>query len=194
MTNAKDHGQRSAKPTPVDESAFLLQGVAWQDSLLQAYRNYMVVTQSIFLAAAVVLFNAVISATAVSTKVIFAVPFLGVSSLGIVTLRYLGIALTERATAVDWWQRRLLQHEAALSTGRHFTVLRVAKEHGFMPPGLEAHALTEEDLRTLMRPNTPRVRRVFGLFIPGFYVLWFSLLLICALAFPWAEALARIKG
>ncbi len=142
----------------------------------------MVVTQSIFLAAAIVLFNAVVSAPAVFTKVIFGVPFISVSVLGIVTLRYLDVALTERAIAVDWWQRRLLQHEAGLETGRHFIVFRVAKEHGFRPPTVEAHTLTEEDLTTLMRPNTPRVRRVFDVFIPGFYVLWFSLLAISAIA------------
>lgn len=174
---------------PTSEASFLLEGVAWQDSLLQAYRNYMVVTQSIFLTAAIVLLNSSVTSLDTERKLTFAIPFVGVSLLGLLTLRYLSIALVERANAVDWWQRRLLQHEMQLKSGRHFTTFRTAKEHGFVPPDVEAHALTDEDVRTLMRPGIPKVRRVFGFFIPGFYTLWIIMLGICAITFPWARLL-----
>ena len=171
----------------LSQASFLLAGVTWQDSLLQAYRNYMVVTQSIFLAVSVVLFGSQTSVSSLTDKLTYAVPFLAIAILGLSTLRFLSGAIKERSKSVDWWQRRLLKHENTYSSKRHFTTFRTAKEHGFKPPEVEADKLSQEDIDTLLRPDTPKARKVFGVFVPGFYFLWVILLVSAGVDFPWSN-------
>ena len=152
--------------------SFLISGIAWQDGLLQAYRNYMVVTQSIFLASNVGLFIAQTSFTDIHRKIIFIVPFFATVLLGVATLTQLSGAIRERARSVDWWQRRLLKEEAKNSVRRDFTSFRVAKEHRFRSPELQAHMLSDEELSTLLRTEEPRARKAFEVFVPGFYLVW----------------------
>lgn len=189
--------QEAKKTSPansitLNQASFLMSGITWQETLLQAYRNYMVITQSIFLAVSFVLFNANISANTVSEKLMYFIPFLIICALGLSTLRFLTKAVVERSKAVDWWQRRLLKHESTYSSNRHFSTFRVAKEHQFTPPLVEAHSLNEEEIEGLLRIETPRARKVFGVFVPGFYILWAVLAIISAINFPWKELISMI--
>lgn len=171
----------------LNHASFLLSGVTWQDSLLQAYRNYMVVSQSIFIAVSIVLFSSQFSASTAQNKLVFVIPFFMISFLGLATLKFLTNAIAERAKSVDWWQKRLLRHEVSYSINRHYSTFCVVKEHKFSPPNVEAHSLTDEEIEKLLRIETPKARRVFGWFVPGFYLLWVVLIGITALTFPWKE-------
>jgi hypothetical protein len=165
-------------PTSADaleHSEFLGTCLAWQESLLQSYRNYLLVTQSIFLAVNVGLLSAQASANTTAEKLVFGLPFITIAIIGMATLAFLSGAVRERAKAVDWWQRRILRHEKSHSGFRSFTTYRVAKEHGFKAPAVEAQALEEDEIDRLLRLETPKARKVFGIFVPGFAVLWIVL-------------------
>lgn len=159
--------------------SLLASGIAWQDALLQAYRNYMVVTQSIFLASDVGLFIAQTAAVGIQKKLIFSVPFFAVALLGVATLFQLSRAIRERAQSVDWWQRRLLKEEGKNTNRRDFTAFRIAKEHGFRSPELPVHMLSDDELSTLLRSGEPRARKAFDVFVPGFYFVWLLLTIVC---------------
>lgn len=186
--NTKSTSTKTNKPEN-KQLSFLMAGITWQDSLLQAYRNYMVVTQSIFIAVGIVLFNSQASAETINYKIPFAIPF-GVIVVGLLTLNFLSGAIIERAKSVDWWQKRLLKYEHLNLTNRHFITFRTAKEHSFKPPELEAETLTQEDIDTLLRPDKPKARKVFGLFVPGFYFLWFIMIMSAIIDFPWSDIFA----
>ena len=173
-----------------DQASFLIAGITWQDSLLQAYRNYMVVTQSIFIAVGIVLFNSQASADTINDKIPFAFPFTVIAVIGLLTLNFLSGAIIERAKSVDWWQKRLLKYERSNLMNKHFITFRAAKEHSFKPPEVDAINLTEENIETLLRPDKPKARKVFGFFVPGFYFLWFILILSSIIDFPWNEIFA----
>ncbi len=170
-----------SEPTVVDigqRTENLLSGIAWQDQLLQSYRNYMVVTQSIFVASDVGLLISQTSKALLADKLFLFVPFAAIVILGVATLTYLGSAILERAKSVDWWQRKLLIAESEMRGPRDFTTFRAAKELAFRLPEMKVDALNEEDLRTLLRSETPKARKVFGVFVPGFMAVWF--ILFCA--------------
>ena len=78
---------------------------------------------------------------------------------------------------MDWWQRRLLKFENIRDGFGHFVAFRIAKEHGFNPPDVEGHQLDTSEIERLLRAETPKARKVFGLFVPGFGILWIVLLL-----------------
>lgn len=158
--------------------AVLLAGISWQDSLLQAYRNYLLFTQSIFLAVSIGLLTAQVSGHGMQTKIVFLAPNLAVGVLAIATLAILRRAIIDRAMAVDWWQRRLLRCEQASSSNRDFTTYRVRKEHGFSGPEVEARDISDDQISTLLRPEKPKARQAFGIFVPGFSVLW-VVIVIC---------------
>jgi len=168
--------QTSTTADAVAHADFIATCLAWQESLLQSYRNYLLITQSIFLAVDVGLLGAQVSARTADEKLVFGLPFFTIAILGLVTLGYLRSAVVERAKAVDWWQRRLLRHEKTLPQFRSFTTYRLAKEYGFQAPTIEAHAIEEAEIERLLRVETPKARKVFGVFVPGFAVLWFVLL------------------
>ncbi len=159
----------------------IIAGLAWQESLLQAYRNYLLVTQSIFLAVNVGLLSAQISAESLFEKLTFGMPFTIIFFLGISTLSILNRATIERAKAVDWWQRRLLKVENDSANDQHFLSFRIAKEHEFQPPEVEAYQLDAPQIESLLRAERPKVRRVFDLFVPGFATIWCVLFLCAAL-------------
>lgn len=188
-TNEKAENKKFPSTENFNEESFLLSGISWQDSLLQAYRNYMVVTQSVFIAAGIVLLNSQISETEIIRKTTFFIPFIVVSIIGLLTLNFLRGALNERAKSVDWWQKRLLKYEKSHSKIRHFTTFRTAKEHSFKSPEIEAEVLSQEDIDSLLRPDKPKARIVFGLFIPGFFILWIILIISSIIDFPWTEIL-----
>ena len=166
-------------------ASFLMSGIAWQESLLQSYRNYMVVTQSIFIAVAILLFNSQFNSDKLQEKTIFFITFIAISILGVTTLTFLSKAIKQRSESVDWWQKRLLKHEMSYINSRHLSTFNIAKEHQFKPPLVEAHILDEAEIEALQRIETPKARKVFGVFVPGFYLLWGLLIAISMIGFPW---------
>jgi hypothetical protein len=176
MRNVMQENRVSDEIQASTPATFLLTGLAWQESLLQSYRNYLLGTQSIFMAVNVGLLSAQANSTDLVSKTLFFLPFLVITFVAYRTLILLPQAVSERATSVDWWQKRLLRFEKAEDETRHFTTYRVAKEHEFNEPTIEARQLSEEQINSLLRPRQPRARKVFDVFVPGFQVLWATLL------------------
>ena len=102
----------------------------------------------------------------------FLVPSVVITAIGFWTLVLLGRAVAERAKSVDWWQKRLLRFEKDDDSVLHFATFRLAKEHSFQEPEIQATQLTEDQIARLLRPGTPKARQVFGVFVPGFKLLW----------------------
>ena len=151
---------------------FILAAAAWQDTLLQAYRGYLLFTQAIFLAVSVGLLTAQVSSQNYIGKLVFFVPNFSVAVLAVVTLTILHKAIIDRSKSVDWWQRSLLRWEKGSDDSRYFTTFRIRKEHSFLGPEIVANQLSNDQIESLLRPEKPKARQVFGIFMPGFLILW----------------------
>lgn len=155
-----------------DEANYIMAGAIWQDQLLQSYRNYLLITQSIFLAVAVALIS-VYDDTLKNTKVIYLCAFLLTVFLGIWVLYELSSALKERKKAVDWWQQELISFEKNNPNFRYFTNFRLAIEHKFSSLNVRIEQLDEEQKQTLRSPygNAP-TRKVFNILVWLIVVAW----------------------
>ena len=171
--------KKSANPeVPLHE--FFVAGAAWQESLLQAYRGYLLVTQSILLAISLGFLASQISIQDTASKLFLFVPNTVVIVIAFTTLLVLSSAVNDRTKSVDWWQKRLLKYEQEFGGGLHFTSFRVQKEHGFKVPEIEAEQLTSDQIESLLRPDKPKARKAFGIFVPGFAFVW-MIMAVCAI-------------
>lgn len=158
------------------DKSLILAGIQWQESLLQAYRNYLLLTQSIFIAVFVILLFLQKESTNLLEKLLFCVPSIVIFVIGIFTLYCFYVAISERTKAVDWWQKRLLRRDNIEEGFKHFVTFRISKAHSFNEPTIEAHKLDESQIENLLRPGKPKARIVFKTLVLGFVVTWLTLL------------------
>ncbi len=155
---------------------YIISATMWQDSLLQAYRNYLLIMQSIFLALAVGVFSVQTNSKGWEAYACSAMLFL-IIIVGVWVLRISSTALVERSKAVDWWQKRLLAFENDISFEKHFIHFRVAKKYEFDSSTHSDFQLKQEDIDSVLRFEKPRARTLFTMFIFGAYLSWLFLFL-----------------
>jgi len=150
-------------------------GLSWQEMLLQAYRNYLLVTQSIFLALTAGLLAAQASVQTYQEKLGFYIPGLAITIIGLATLAYLWKAEGQRRRTVDWWQKALLRHELQDSAIRHFSAFKVAMSKDFRGVEVKTPSITEVQINNLLRPKHSKPRVAFTIFEGSFAILWIIL-------------------
>jgi hypothetical protein len=165
-----------------------LDAVVWQDGLLQAYRSFHLVLQSIFSAVGVGLTTAVIS---FDNPLKARLTFLVLSIVGAVSLAMLfrlRRVIQARAEDVYYWQQELIRAEFASNSERYFSRFKVAqilKDHSDLKlDGLvSANNLTEEQIRQLVEHSHTNMREVLDrTYTWAIVLLWLAFFIASAAA------------
>jgi hypothetical protein len=159
---------------PYDYVRYLLNGVQWNDSLLEGYRSFHLTMQSIFIAigAGVSVANLNFRGLAQSASAILILTALAV--LGIYIILKMHKIIIDRGYAVDAWSKELIRAEKELPIGkRQFTQSKI-EGRGF---NFTAAEIDEDKINQLVRKGYARKILDKWLFI-GIGVVWSLLLAI----------------
>lgn len=109
-----------------EKLSYILSMITWQEGLLQTYRNYLLITQSLLLAINLAFITTQISKDSIGLTLMCCVLIITVSVGALSLLRTLNSALLERSKSVDWWQKELTKVDPF-----HFKEFRIAKGKKF---------------------------------------------------------------
>ena len=171
---------------PSDYLDYLLGGAELNDSLLQAYRNFHLTLQSIFVAigaglsVAVLAFNELIRSTLATLILVV----LGIIS--IYTLIQMHKIIIARGKDVSFWHRKLIKAEQDLPPDRRYFTqfkidqkLRRSKANHLQKLFLSKKTITDEEIDLLVERGLGHTRKILDkwLFI-GIGIIWLLLFTI----------------
>lgn len=173
---------------------YIIAAVAWQESLLQAYRSLHVTVQSILLALGVGLFVVPLTDSPKLTlsAILIAVLLLMLFFLHAKSSRKFAGVVLARGEDINWWHARLMQCEQNMpSQSRYFTSFKIhqQKQRGENGNLLEQKylsdapnsQLTDEDCRSLIGTGLGHTRMVIDQqLFQWIEVIWFFILLATA--------------
>lgn len=168
------------------EASFLMSGLIWQENVLQSYRIYLIVSQSVLLTIGTFLFGFQIFAETGMGRSLFGSTFILSALIALLTSLLLGRAISERRASVDWWQRRLLEYEDFHTSTRHFTSYRKQKNSKYNKMDDEQLLMNKNEIESLFRPGTPKARIFLKAFVVGVFTIWvgFFILMLLLTTYP----------
>ena len=157
----------ATKHSEDDELSYLLNGAAWQDSLLQSYRSLHLTFQSILLAIGIGLFVAVLSFDHPVPVLLSSVIFLMVWALQVFSVSRFKRIVTARGQDVNFWHRAIIFAENNVPPElRYFTKFKVyQKLHRqdstiLNEKFLSDHKISSEEADILIEKGLGHTRRV----------------------------------
>ena len=162
---------------------FLIQNLRHQDNLLQSYRTYYFITQSVLLLGGLYLATSFVNFPKLSTGLIFLVA----SVLALFIHRLLMAAIRHRKIDVGFWQKAILEKELKLSNEQQlYTHFKSAQQERSNPEKVGS------DNRLLENAKIQSSRKSIDRLIPlAFFVFWLSLI-IAGIASYWFPSLYSI--
>jgi Flp pilus assembly protein TadB len=116
----------ASKPSVSDELSYLLNGAAWQDSLMQSYRSLHLTFQSILLAVGIGLVVVVLSFEEPLPVGVLSIIFLAVWALQMFSMKRFKSIVTFRGQDVNFWHRAIILAENGIpAEKRYFTEFKV---------------------------------------------------------------------
>ncbi len=142
-----------------------LDAMAWQDALLQSYRNLQLVLQSILVAVGAGLTTAVLGFSDEHRVRIAAVLLWAIAITAIWVMSRLRGVVRARAQAVNYWQKEVIRAEYSDGGPRYFSRFRVwliqqAEPHPSIRSLIDSDALTEDQVALLLEHGGARIRKV----------------------------------
>lgn len=170
------------------EVQYLLAGAQLNDSLLQSYRTMHLTVQSIFVAAGLGLFVAILILDGLLESSLGCFFLLALSVVALFTLYYMKRIILARGEDVNFWHRRLILAEQELPAHqRHFTEFKVEQQARRGKVGhlrdlfLTAERIKPEDVTLLVQEGLGHTRRVLDRWLfRGILSMWVLLALLGA--------------
>ena len=152
---------------------YLLQCSIYNDSLLQTYRSFMLMLESVLLAVGTGLCVAVIAIDDLVQSISLAIIIVTLGVLSLYVLRILVNVITARGLDVNHWHRALIRAEQRFpSEVRFFTRFKIyqSQQRSGQRPENDAipleSVLTEEEIHALVSDRLGHTRRIIDRWLP----------------------------
>lgn len=169
-----------------DSTEFILNGAIMQDTLLQSYRSFHLILQSIFVAVGAGLSIAILSFEKPIQAYLALVILVAIFVLGIYLLLRMRKIIVERGNDVNYWHRELIKAERShIPTERFFTRFKIHQQarrkdvQHLEQLFLSDKEISDSEIDQLIQKGLGHTRRVVDIWLfLGLWTIWLIILVV----------------